>query len=719
MSLITREPSGCKLLGEGTNPIVQGLGQALFFFKPSRKTPVIRRCDIVKEGWLEKQSIYARQYKRRWCVLTRHHLCSFESDSGGYRNPTEFLRLRECSQVAAADSDTSRQHSFRVDSADRTFYLVAASAGDRDAWVTHTLQQFTYEWEPVVKGAKMPEGVLEVDSASGTERDGVARNQRGESGRLLIKDGRVGDICCHHQGRSDRGDALVAKQGATVKWQQIARGVPVPDGAVFVGRSRQDGEVFVARNSKGVLGKLNIIDGCMWNIWCHEDARQAPANLEGEILVLEPPVLEDPSGELEPSPSGSAPSAADELLASLEPCSRDGATFSWWSSQVEEQLKKGGDLGPCFGSPPEESILGKGTFGCVWLAQDKNSREAFAVKNMMVKGGAPGNALEKVARNELKVAERIRANPHAFIVSLFLVEQFSLARSTLFMLVMEFCPGGDLQQSIEEGILKDEYKPPEKIFTWIGQIFLALEHLHTKVDALIRDLKPGNVVLSRSSSAKLTDFGYGRIIPQSDGTWSFGAPPGSPGYVAPEVLCQEPYDYHADLYSFGAMLWVMLTGGWKGIKEPVPPMGKGGDYNSYKQDWSRLAQCLQKPENGRRAPPEEAVPLISELTQRKPSERPSHQQVRDSILFRRLQLPDADAEPGCVKAWRYPPVSSPMAKQPVERMNGEATTSRFADDQPPVKTILPIESPPVKTILPKAEASGGYAQSETPSQPDM
>ncbi|CAE8664340.1 unnamed protein product [Polarella glacialis] len=118
---------------------------------------------------------------------------------------------------------------------------------------------------------------------------------------------------------------------------------------------------------------------------------------------------------------------------------------------------------------------------------------------------------------------------------------------------------------------------------WLAQIFLGLEHMHLEMDTLLRDLKPENVVLSASGCAKLTDFGFGRFGVESSGCWSFGMPSGSPGYVSPEVLHRESYDSRADLYSFGVLAWVMLTGGVTIGSEPVPPMGRpryGGDFQA-------------------------------------------------------------------------------------------------------------------------------------------
>mmetsp|Transcript_46243 Transcript_46243/g.140317 ORF Transcript_46243/g.140317 Transcript_46243/m.140317 type:complete len:122 (-) Transcript_46243:192-557(-) len=100
----------------------------------------VHRDDIIKEGWLVKQSKHLREWRRRWFVLTPQYLCSFKTQ-GEYRNPTEAIRLRECSTVKSADEDTGKENSFRVDTPARVFYLIADSSTDKESWIGHIGRQ--------------------------------------------------------------------------------------------------------------------------------------------------------------------------------------------------------------------------------------------------------------------------------------------------------------------------------------------------------------------------------------------------------------------------------------------------------------------------------------------------------------------------------------------------------------------------------------------------
>lgn len=95
---------------------------------------VVHRHDIKRAGFLAKESKVLKNWNRRWLVLTDQYLCSFKVE-GDYRKPTEFIKLGECSAVKSAFNDTGEQNSLAVVTPDRTFYLIAGSAGEKDAWM--------------------------------------------------------------------------------------------------------------------------------------------------------------------------------------------------------------------------------------------------------------------------------------------------------------------------------------------------------------------------------------------------------------------------------------------------------------------------------------------------------------------------------------------------------------------------------------------------------
>jgi len=606
-------------------------------------------------------------------VLTPHFLLSYESETDNYRTPTEFLRICKCAPPVTADEETSRQFSFKVSTLNRIFFLVARSDEERDAWMDSISQQSMFEWKPIAKGDRFPERTVHDFSDPSKGFVYVARNQKGECGLMTSIDGRADEILCHHSGSDEHGDVLVTREGTRAQWVAIRRGELLPPGAVFSGYTSTDGDLYVAR-CNGEFGKLNLSEGLAWSIWCHLNGQAQ----EGEVLCISSDASRSASPRqisrstnsaaesegVEEASAASSPVSRTEtarssledsqvFLAALEPKMTEAA-LPWWRSQMEEMTSRG-QQAQVYADPPVDAQIGEGTYGHVWLARHRHTNELFAVKNMKTRNSG---TREAIARNELAVAERIREQPHPCIVSLYMVEHFQLPRGGLYMLVMEFCPGGDLLKRIADRIAGDTYNPPPKILMWMGHIFLALEHLHLTVASLVRDLKPANVVLSRSGLAKLTDFGYGKLFTDSDGTWTYACPPGSPGYISPEVISQEPYNMRADFYSFGAMLWVALSGGWRELdSEPAPPVSRGRDFNAFKNDWRLLAQALQDPSMGRLAVSAEAAELILQLTQRDPAKRPDHAGIRNSRIFRQLELPEpgaATTAPGAIEAWQPP-----------------------------------------------------------------
>eukprot|EP01017_Pseudomicrothorax_dubius_P049158 TRINITY_DN909_c0_g1_i10.p1 TRINITY_DN909_c0_g1~~TRINITY_DN909_c0_g1_i10.p1 ORF type:complete len:142 (-),score=26.36 TRINITY_DN909_c0_g1_i10:45-470(-) len=90
--------------------------------------------DILKEGALQKQSKFWKEWRRRWFVLTPSCLYSFK-DEKNYKEPTEIIPLKDCTTVKSADDETRKEHSFRIDCKDRSFFVVASSQAEKESWI--------------------------------------------------------------------------------------------------------------------------------------------------------------------------------------------------------------------------------------------------------------------------------------------------------------------------------------------------------------------------------------------------------------------------------------------------------------------------------------------------------------------------------------------------------------------------------------------------------
>mmetsp|Transcript_92942 Transcript_92942/g.161518 ORF Transcript_92942/g.161518 Transcript_92942/m.161518 type:complete len:231 (-) Transcript_92942:56-748(-) len=90
--------------------------------------------DIRRAGFLVKESRILKNWRRRWLVLTPHYLYSFKT-AGDYRRPTESIKLGDCLAVKSAENDTGTKNSLCVVTPDRTFFLIADSAHEKDLWL--------------------------------------------------------------------------------------------------------------------------------------------------------------------------------------------------------------------------------------------------------------------------------------------------------------------------------------------------------------------------------------------------------------------------------------------------------------------------------------------------------------------------------------------------------------------------------------------------------
>ena len=206
-------------------------------------------------------------------------------------------------------------------------------------------------------------------------------------------------------------------------------------------------------------------------------------------------------------------------------------------------------------------VLGAGGFGIVYRAQVKGGK-TVAIKELFPEGAhrrgflgwrskrvvltSQHQELIKLARDEFRT---VRPLKHPHIVRA--IELFG-ENGTLY-LVMEFLDG----PTLHDELVKHPDGLPESQALPIAQALArALAHAHTK-GVLHRDVKPGNVILTKSGRPVLFDFGLARV-------WDAGHTPrchsGTDAYMSPEQCQGEAQTAATDVYSLAATIYHLLTG---------------------------------------------------------------------------------------------------------------------------------------------------------------
>jgi len=195
-----------------------------------------------------------------------------------------------------------------------------------------------------------------------------------------------------------------------------------------------------------------------------------------------------------------------------------------------------------------ETVVGEGMFSCVRVAKIKEPRDEttpIALKVLKKRDMVKMQQVEHV-RQEKDILLRIS---HPFIVDLLGTFQ---DEQSLYMM-MEFVNGGELHEYIQ---LQAGQTPKSDCVFFCSEIFMAIAYLHA-LDIVHRDLKPQNLLLDDQGHVKLTDFGFAKIIPSKEKSFTMV---GTPEYVAPEIIAKEGHGKAVDWWAFGIVLFEILLG---------------------------------------------------------------------------------------------------------------------------------------------------------------
>ncbi|MBM3812249.1 MAG: hypothetical protein FJW20_11530 [Acidimicrobiia bacterium] len=249
------------------------------------------------------------------------------------------------------------------------------------------------------------------------------------------------------------------------------------------------------------------------------------------------------------------------------------------------------------------SLLGTGGMGEVYKAQDQRLRRMVALKVL-----SRGHAHDSEARQRfLREARILSALQHPNIMAIYDL----LAVDGADIIVTELLEGQTLEKLLEA---HPAGFPPDRVKDYALQIAAALHKAHSS-GVLHRDLKPSNIMVSAEHHVKVLDFGLAK----------FAAPPvedqvtltnylatragtmlGTSAYMSPEQAQGEEIDERSDMFSFGAVLYEMVTGRrafYRGNlastlaavlrDEPEPPSPAAGNLATV------IHRCLRKPASER------------------------------------------------------------------------------------------------------------------------
>jgi len=188
---------------------------------------------------------------------------------------------------------------------------------------------------------------------------------------------------------------------------------------------------------------------------------------------------------------------------------------------------------------------------CIFRVREREEEdcEAFVAKVVCLSGlDAQGQA---GAQQEVSLLKGLSAHPN-----LIAYKQSFLEDGGLLFIVMSLAEDGDLCRVVREAQVARWALPETVVLTWLRQTLLGLEHLH-KQGVVHRDLKSSNIFLCEGRRRiKIGDFGISTVL---QSTAYASSCVGTPAYMSPELMRNERYDFHVDMWALGCICFELCS----------------------------------------------------------------------------------------------------------------------------------------------------------------
>ncbi|APY87308.1 serine/threonine protein kinase [Streptomyces alfalfae] len=304
-------------------------------------------------------------------------------------------------------------------------------------------------------------------------------------------------------------------------------------------------------------------------------------------------------------------------------------------------------------------LLGEGGMASVHLAYDAVLDRQVAIKTLHTELGREQSFRERFRREAQSVAKLTHTN----IVSVFDTGEDELDGATMPYIVMEYVEGQPLGSVLDAAVRRQGAMPTDQALKITADVLAALEISH-EMGLVHRDIKPGNVMMTKRNVVKVMDFGIARAM--QSGVTSMtqtGMVVGTPQYLSPEQALGRGVDARSDLYSVGIMLFQLVTG--RLPFEADSPLAIA---------YAHVQEEPVAPSSINRSLPPAVDAVVARALKKNPNERfPTAEAMRDECLrvAQSFQAAAPSIVPGAptasgagVGSAVFPPVDSSLPQQP-------------------------------------------------------